>query len=170
MENWIKISKSEGTGDSEVSITPDYNITPSTRRATITAQASGGESDSLAFAQVGSFCPTLYTGDMGLSIDNIDWDNISNVPVFEIKGAGISGNIGMKVPYDFIRWLQDNGLSVWLKGSKVEFREEAGSDITHLLRYFVLVALSIYNNELEYKIGTTFEDSQPWCKFKYTQE
>lgn len=169
MESWIKTNKSEGTGDSEVDITLDYNPTPSTRRATITAQASGGASGSLAIAQVGSFCPILYSGGNSLEVYDIGWDNINNVPVFEIRGSGTQGNIGMRVPDDFIRWLQDNGLSVWLKGSKIEFAKGAGG-VNHLLRNYVWVVLSIYNSTLEYKIGATFEDSQSWCTFRYTQE
>lgn len=169
MESWIKTNKSEGTGDSEVDITLDYNPTPSTRRATITAQASGGASDSLAIAQVGSFCPTMYSGGAGLWVDDIDWDGMNNVPVFEVKGGVTQGNIGMRVPDDFIRWLEDNGLSVWNGRGKVNFTKGAG-DINHLMRNFTWVVLSTNNSTLEFRIGTTSEDSQPWCVFRYTQE
>lgn len=42
MENWIKLDRSEGTGDSEVNMSLDYNTTPKTRKATLQAKASGG--------------------------------------------------------------------------------------------------------------------------------
>lgn len=169
MESWIKTNRSEGTGDSEVDIALDYNTTPSTRRATITAQASRGGSDSLAIAQVGSFCPTLYSGGAGLWVDDIDWDGTNDVPVFEVKGGVTQGNIGMRVPDDFIQWLEDNGLSVWNGGRKVNFTKGAG-DINHLMRNFTWIVLSTSNSTLEFRIGATSGDSQPWCAFRYTQE